>query len=206
LVSATSLTPAPSARLRQALLRYKVLFFREQAIDDAQQIRFTRYFGPVTPAHPITNGLLERPEIKVNKLFGGIQEYASFRFDADNPLRPLSRSRKARGWHIDITFVANPAAITVLRGVEILSFGGDTAWTDLEALYDGLSAPLKAFLDGLQAIHVRDDAANGLPRPPRYDGRAPGPFASLHPLVRVHPETGRKALFLSPGSSRQSTA
>jgi alpha-ketoglutarate-dependent taurine dioxygenase len=187
------------ARLRQALLKYKVLFFRDQAIDDEQQIRFTRYFGGVTPAHPVTNGLEERPEIKVNKLFGGIQEYASFRLDVEHPLRPVSRSRKGRGWHTDITFVANPAAITILRGVEIPSYGGDTVWADLEALYNGLSTPLKGFLDGLQAIHVRDDAANGLPRPPRYDGRAPGPFASLHPLVRVHPETGRKSLFLSTG-------
>ncbi|MGD0105888.1 MAG: TauD/TfdA family dioxygenase [Rhodopila sp.] len=193
------LAPPAVARLREASLKYKVLFFRDQAIDDVQQIRFTRYFGPVTPAHPVTNGLKDLPEIKVNKLFGGIQEYASFRLDVDNPLRPLSRARKGRGWHIDITFVANPAAITILRGVEIPSYGGDTAWVDLEALYDGLSTQLKGFLDGLQAIYVRDDAANGLPRPPRYDGRPPGPFASLHPLVRVHPETGRKSLFLSTG-------
>jgi alpha-ketoglutarate-dependent taurine dioxygenase len=115
------LDPATVAHLREGLLKYKVLFFRDQAIDDLQQIRFTRYFGPVTPAHPITNGLEELPEIKVNKLFGGIQEYASFRLDVDNPLRPLSRSRKGRGWHIDITFVANPAAITILRGLEIPS-------------------------------------------------------------------------------------
>ncbi len=91
------LDPATVARLREALLKYKVLFFRNQAIDDVQQIRFTRYFGPVTPAHPVTNGLEDLPEIKVNKLFGGIQEYASFRLDADNPLRPLSRARRAGG-------------------------------------------------------------------------------------------------------------
>jgi taurine dioxygenase len=193
------LDPGTVARLREGLLKYKVLFFRDRAIDDLQQIRFTRYFGAVTPAHPVTNGLEKLPEIKINKLFAGIQEYASFRLDVDNPLRPLSRARNGRGWHIDITFVANPAAITVLRGVEIASVGGDTAWTDLEALYDGLPTPLKGFLDGLQAIHVRDDAANGLARPPRFDGRPPGPFASLHPLVRVHPETGRKSLFLSTG-------
>jgi taurine dioxygenase len=187
------------ARLREALLNYKVLFFRDQPIDDVQQIRFTRYFGPVTPAHPVTNGLPDLPEIKENKLHGGEQEYASFRLDVDHPLRPVSRARKGRGWHIDITFVANPAAITILRGIEIPPHGGDTAWVDLEALYDGLSAPLKAYVDGLQAIHVRDDAANGVQRPPRYDGRPTGPFAALHPLVRVHPETGRKSLFLSTG-------
>ena len=52
------LDPATVARLREGLLKYKVLFFRDQAIDDVQQIRFTRYFGPVTPAHPVTNGLV----------------------------------------------------------------------------------------------------------------------------------------------------
>lgn len=185
------------ARLREALLRYKVLFFREQPIDDAQQVRFSRYFGAVTPAHPITNGLRERPEIKVNTLDESRQEYRPFRLDAQHPLRPLSRARSGRGWHIDITFVANPAAVTILRGVKIPPHGGDTLFADLEALYGGLSAPLRTFLDGLKAIHVRDDAARGRPPPERFDGRKPGPFASLHPLVRVHPATGRKALFLS---------
>lgn len=185
------------ARLREALLKYKVLFFRDQPIDDEQQIRFSRYFGPVTPAHPITNGLRELPEIKVNTLEESRQEYRPFRLDVEHPLRPLSRARSGRAWHVDITFVANPAAITILRGVKIPPHGGDTLWADLEALYEGLSAPLKAFLDGLHAIHARDDAAAGRPPGPRFDGRVPGPFASLHPFVRVHPETGRKALFLS---------
>lgn len=97
------------------------------------------------------------------------------------------------GGHIDITFVANPASISILRGWEISAFGGDTLFANLEALYEGLSPSLQKYLDGLQAIHVRND-----PDPkPRFDGRPPGPFASLHPLVRVHPETGKEVLFLS---------
>ncbi len=193
------LAPATVARLREALLAYKVLFFRDQPIDDAQQIRFSRYFGAVTPAHPVTNGLPDLPEIKVNKLHGGEDEYRSFRLNAEHPFRPVSRARSGRRWHIDITFVANPAAITVLRGVDIPSHGGDTIWADLEALYAGLSPRLQNFLDGLQAIHVRNDAADGKPPPPRFDGRSTGPFASLHPLVRVHPESGKRSLFLSSG-------
>jgi taurine dioxygenase len=77
--------------------------------------------------------------------------------------------------------------------------GGDTLFVDLEALYESLSPSLRAWLDTLQAIHVRDDAAVGKPPPPRFDGRQPGPFAALHPLVRVHPETGARSLFLAPG-------
>jgi alpha-ketoglutarate-dependent sulfate ester dioxygenase len=177
--------PPTAARLRRALLTHKVLFFRDQPIDDVQQIRFSRYFGAVTPAHPVTNELPDFPEIKVNKLHGGEDEYRSFRLKLEHPFRAVSRARSGRRWHIDITFVANPAAITVLRGVEIPSHGGDTIWADLEALYAGLSPRLQNLLDGLQAIHVRNDAADGNPPPPRFDGRSTGPFAALYPLVRV---------------------
>ncbi|MBV8908332.1 MAG: TauD/TfdA family dioxygenase [Sphingomonas sp.] len=193
------LAPETQAALRQALLERKVLFFRDQPIDDAQQIRFSRYFGPVTPAHPITNGSPQHPEIMVRRLRdpGSGGDYAPFETTLEHPLRPSPRPRTRAGWHIDITFVANPTSITFLRGVEIPPFGGDTLFADLGGLYDLLSPALRGFLDGLQAIHARDDAADGRPPPRRTDGRAPGPFASLHPLVRVHPETGRKVLFLS---------
>jgi taurine dioxygenase len=187
------LDPDTVAALRARLLEHKVLFFREQAITPEQQVRFSRYFGPVTPAHPITNGLRELPELKVNDLSESRREYASRDISVDDPLRPARRARTRTGWHIDITFVANPAAISLLRGWEIPAFGGDTLFANLEALYEGLSPSLQKYLDGLQAIHVRND-----PDPkPRFDGRPPGPFASLHPLVRVHPETGKKILFLS---------
>ena len=191
------LAPETQAALRASLLQHKVLFFRDQPIDDAQQIRFSRYFGAVTPAHPITNGSPQHPEIMVRRLrdpAGG--EYGAFETTLDHPLRPSPRARTRLGWHIDITFVANPTSVTFLRGLQIPPFGGDTLFADLGGLYDGLSPALQSFLDGLRAIHARDDAADGRP-PPRTDGRAPGPFASLHPLVRVHPETGRKVLFLS---------
>ena len=185
--------------IRNALLKYKVLVFRDQPIDDAQQIRFSRYFGAVTPAHPITNGLREQPEIKQNILTRDRGEYASFDVDIDHPLRPAVRPRSRAGWHIDITFVANPNSITFLRGVEIPPVGGDTLFANLEALYESLSPSLRGYLDTLQAIHARDDASVGRPPAERLDGREAGPFASLHPLVRVHPETGKKHLYLASG-------
>jgi taurine dioxygenase len=181
------------AQLRAALLQHKVLIFRDQPIDAEQQVRFSRYFGPVTPAHPITNGLPELPELKVNNLQTSRQEYAALGVTVNTPLYVPRQRRTRTGWHIDITFVANPAAISLLRGVEIPAFGGDTLFANLEALYESLSPSLRAFLDTLQAIHVRADRDPA----PRFDGRAPGPFASLHPLVTVHPETGKKVLFLS---------
>jgi taurine dioxygenase len=181
------------AQLRDGLLQHKVLAFRDQVITPEQQIRFSRYFGPVTPAHPITNGLRELPEVKVNNLQQSKSEYATRAITVDNPLYVPRQRRTRTGWHVDITFVANPASISFLRGIEIPAFGGDTLFANLEALYETLSPALRTLLDSLQAIHVRAD------REPeaRFDGRAPGPFASLHPLVTIHPETGKKVLFLS---------
>jgi taurine dioxygenase len=187
------LDPATVAQLRAALLQHKVLAFRDQPITPEQQIKFSRYFGPVTPAHPITNGLRELPELKVNNLRESKAEYASRSITVDNPLYVPRQRRTRTGWHVDITFVANPAAISLLRGYEIPAFGGDTLFANLEALYETLSPSLRGYLDTLQAVHVRSDRDPE----PRFDGRAPGPFASLHPLVTVHPETGKKVLFLS---------
>jgi len=191
------LDPEAAEAVRQALRAHKVLVFREQSINDAQQISFSRLFGRVTPAHPIKNGLVEAPEIMENVLTKDRDLYSGFDLDLEHPLRPAVRPRSRVGWHIDITFVANPTAVTFLRGIEVPEVGGDTMFMNLEALYESLSPSLRTWLDTLQAIHVRDDAAVGHPPPPRFDGRQPGPFAALHPLVRVHPETGKKHLFLA---------
>jgi taurine dioxygenase len=193
------LDAATRSAVRKALLDHKVLVFRGQSLTDEQQIAFSRTFGRVTPAHPIRNGLTEAPEIMENVLSRDAGEYAGFDIDLDHPLRPALRPRAPVGWHIDITFVANPTSVTLLRGVQIPEVGGDTLFANLEALYESLSPSLRGYLDTLQAIHARDDAAVGRPPKPRVDGREPGPFAALHPLVRVHPDTGKKHLFLATG-------
>jgi taurine dioxygenase len=193
------LDAASVARLRAALLAHKVLFFRDQPISDEQHLRFARYLGPVTPAHPISNGRDEQhAEIMEN-----VQSVINARrpnFTAEQKavhrasIRPWGR----RGWHTDITFVENPAEITILRAHQVAEVGGDTAWVDLEALYDSLSPAFAAFLDTLHAGHFRHDQLHGNQVEKRHDGRGNEAFLALHPLVRVHPETGRKALFLSP--------
>lgn len=196
------LDTATIAGLRQALLQHKVLFFRNQPITDAEQVRFSRYFGQVTPAHPIKNGLVEQPEVMENiKSLKALRQNILSDVEQQQ-LRANGRHFRSRGWHTDITFVANPTSISFLRGIEIPEFGGDTAWVDLEALYNSLSDTLRGFLDGLSAVHGRDDARIGFPLPPRRDGRYNGAFLAEHPLVRIHPETGRRSLFLSPGFIR----
>jgi alpha-ketoglutarate-dependent sulfate ester dioxygenase len=187
------------ARLKEGLLKYKVLFFRDQPITDEQQVRFSRYFGPVTPAHPVTNGRdVEHAEIMENVQSAINSRRPSFNKVEKAVHRASVRHGNRRGWHTDITFVANPADLTFLRAYQVAEVGGDTAWVDLEAFYDSLSPALRGFLDTLHAGHFRHDALNGFAPPQRFDGRDNGAFLALHPLVRVHPETGRKSVFLSP--------
>lgn len=187
------LQPAVVARLREALLRYKVLVFRDQPMDDARQVALTGAFGGVTAAHPIANGLREAPAVLRAVLSADRPGLVESEVDLNHPLRGTVPRRLRTEWHIDITFVANPTAITILRGVQIPPTGGDTLFADLETLYNGLSPSLRGYLDTLQAIHSRYD-----PSPkPRFDGRPAGPFVALHPLVRVHPETGVRHLFVS---------
>jgi taurine dioxygenase len=184
------LDAATIAAVKQAVLDHKVLIFRDQKITDEDHLRFSRYFGPLTPAHPISEGLAHHPEIWER----GAQEYrdrlSKKIAGQDDPAAKPPRERE--GWHIDITFVANPNHYSILRGVEIPEYGGDTLFADLEAVYDTLSPTFQKLLDGLQAVHgLGDYDAGGVERKVAYK--------ALHPLVRVHPETGRKSLFLNVG-------
>lgn len=189
------LDAATVAILKAAIHQWRVLFFRDQPITDAQQLAFGRAFGPLTPAHPIAEGLDDHPEIWQRKA----AEYKSRRPDVTVPSAPPPRDNK--GWHIDITFVANPNRYTILRGIDIPAYGGDTLFANLVRAYDGLSEPIKRLIDPLKTVHRTsgyDTAGSGKAR---RDGRATGPFVSLHPLVRIHPETGEKVLFVNPGTT-----
>ncbi|MET0295732.1 MAG: TauD/TfdA family dioxygenase [Phenylobacterium sp.] len=186
------------AEIRAAIRKWKVIFFRDQALSNDQLKAFGRNFGPLTPAHPIAEGLDDHPEIWER----AVDEYRVRRSENDN-LKPGARKpRDYKGWHIDITFVANPNAYSLLYGVQIPAFGGDTLFTNLVAAYENLSPKIQALIDDLKAVHQTSSYDGGnFKRPPRKDGRQPGPFVSLHPLVRVHPETGEKVLFLNLGTT-----
>ncbi|MBH0120441.1 TauD/TfdA dioxygenase family protein [Rhodococcus sp. NPDC003382] len=183
------LDAATVAQLREALLDHKVLFFRNQPLDHAQQIRFTQYFGRVTPAHPYN--------YDPDSQFPEILEVDSRKYAARAGTKKYSY---ANFWHSDISALVNPPAITFLRSELVPDVGGDTTWTDLGAAYANLPESLKAFLDGLRAEH-------------RFGGRVPRwaagseseqhvvtePYVTEHPVVRVHPETGQRGLFVTPG-------
>jgi len=190
------LDPQTRQDIHNAILKWRVVFFRDQELSNDALKAFGREFGPLTPAHPISEGLDDHPEIWERK----IEEYRTRR--ADNDSRPPSARlpRDYKGWHIDITFVANPNRYSILYGVEIPPYGGDTLFTSLVAAYEGLSPPIKALIDPLQAVH-QTSSYDGNPRKARKDGRSTGPFVSLHPLVRVHPETGEKLAFYNAGTT-----
>ncbi|MGB3444662.1 MAG: TauD/TfdA family dioxygenase [Actinophytocola sp.] len=109
------------------------------------------------------------------------------------------------GWHSDLTQAVNPPAISILRAETTPEFGGDTQWTNMVAAYEGLAAPLGAMVDGLRAEHAFFAAVPLLHTDERdreiLKIYCEDPQVAVHPVVRVHPETGEKALFVRPGST-----
>jgi taurine dioxygenase len=186
-------TSDTSAQIIEALHRWRVLFFRSQPLTDEQFLAFGRSLGPLTPAHPIAAGTPEHPEIWER----AASEYKD-RHVHDRSVPVVRPPRDYQGWHIDITFMANPNRYSILRGVKIPAYGGDTLWSNLALAYQGLSAPVRALVDGLTAVHRTSSYDS---EGQRKDGRKkPGPFAAQHPLVRIHPGTGEKILFFNPGT------
>ncbi|MFF8690996.1 TauD/TfdA dioxygenase family protein [Streptomyces sp. NPDC015144] len=190
------------AEIRAALLRHKVIFFRGQRLNHAGQVALARGFGEITrlpgPKHgPHPEGF---PEILVvDPNMNG--DRRGLRFEE----RLYRKSdRHDSGWHVDIGAAVNPPAISVLRCEVSAEHGGDTQWTNLVAAYEGLSKPLQRLADGLRAEHAlhagvqllfSDEEDVAIIRKRIADN-----LLSLHPVVRVHPETGEKALFLPPAS------
>jgi len=177
------------ASLRAELLAHRVLFFRDQHLDHAAQVAFGRRFGDLTYAHPYDDAPpAEHPEIFT------VDNQSTFGLDEEQRKALQRRSVGAfPGWHSDVTPAINPPTASILRAEVVPEVGGDTQWTNLVAAYEGLSAPLQRFVDGLRAEH-----RYGIGYGDR--GRiAANPLVAHHPVVRVHPETGEKALYVTPG-------
>ncbi len=184
------LDPRTAAALRGALLDRKVLFFRGQHLSPTEQVAFARTLGELTPAHPLAGGLDDdHPEVLV---------LDSSAYALGLGRRTATTSYNDR-WHTDVTFSATPPAASVLCAEILPSRGGDTLWADLEDAYATLSPRLQAILDTTTARHTAAGAFGFLER----EGAAPGrdALAALdavqHPVVRVHPETGRRSLFVN---------
>jgi alpha-ketoglutarate-dependent sulfate ester dioxygenase len=166
--------------IREMLVRYSVIFFRRQQLNAAEQIAFARRFGDLTAAHPTLVPLSDHPEI----------------LDLDYG-RTATRSNE---WHTDVTFVDRPPLGSILRSIEIPPFGGDTIWANTIAAYQDLPAYLRNLSDQLWAIHsnvydyVKPDLSEAFKQYRQmFESTL---YEALHPVVRVHPETGDRGLLL----------
>ena len=173
--------------IRAALLQWKVVFFRDQPLDHQKHIAFARQFGELTPGHVVFGNNETYPEIY------SVAKYRKANSHQGPPLlRPWS------GWHADITAAINPPAASILRGDIVPPYGGDTQWTSLVAAYNALSPTMRGFVDGLRGLH-RFGGQEGAQVSQEYkESVARRTLVSEHPLVRVHPETGERALYISP--------
>ncbi|MDX8146839.1 TauD/TfdA family dioxygenase [Lentzea sp. BCCO 10_0061] len=181
--------------VHKALHAHKVIFFRDQDLDHASQIAFGRQFGELTYAHPHDDA----PPTGFPEIFTIDPRRYEERYGKDFKQQNQKRQYSYfSGWHTDVTAAVNPPAASILRAEVVPEIGGDTTWTNLVAAYNGLSAPIQSFVDGLRAEH-------------RYGGSVKvgdGAYAKRvndnllvaeHPVVRVHPVTGEKGLFVNPG-------
>jgi alpha-ketoglutarate-dependent taurine dioxygenase len=193
---ARPLTPEQVTAVSEALHRYKVIFFHGQRLDHASQIAFGRQFGELTYAHPHDEAPPESyPEIFTVDPRRYEQRYGEG-YRAENRRRQYSYFT---GWHTDVTAAVNPPAGSILRAEVVPEVGGDTTWANLVAAYEGLSEPVRAFVQTLRAEH-RYGGPDGARGNSAYAQRLnDNLLVAIHPVVRVHPVTGEKALFVNPG-------
>jgi taurine dioxygenase len=168
--------------LRQALLKYNVIFLRDQELDSAQYLAFAQQLGepseypllPGLPGFPMITPVVKRETETMN--FGGV-------------------------WHSDTTYLTEPPMATLLLARTVPPVGGDTMFSNMYSAYDALSDGMKELLSGLvgisssrkaDAVRTREDRVNEHGRP-----NDDTEFQGHHPVVRTHPETGRKALYVN---------
>lgn len=178
-----SATDAQVHAVGRALVEHKVLVLRGQAFDDAAHIEFGRRLGDLTAGHPVHDSGHVAPEV--------------YALDSqDNGFADV--------WHTDVTFMARPPMGSILRPVVLPPHGGDTNWADGQLAYDSLAAPVRHMIDQLTAVHdgTREFGAYLARRGTGnvWDGAAVTALVPVeHPVVRLHPETGRKGIFVNPG-------
>jgi len=174
-----SRSPELVTQIRALLLKHKVLFFRDQDITRAEHVAFARHFGDLED-HPVAGSDPENP--------GLVRIYKS-------PEMPNDRYEHA--WHTDATWREKPPFGCVLRCVECPPVGGDTMWANMALAYERLPEHIKEQIAGLRARHsIEASFGAAMPADKRLALHAQFPDAE-HPVVRTHPETGEKILFVN---------
>ncbi|GAA4430544.1 TauD/TfdA dioxygenase family protein [Actinokineospora soli] len=173
------------AELRELLATHKALFFRDQHLDDAEHARFASVFGELTTAHPTVPSVPGQPNVLAVNGEEGI---------------------RANRWHTDVTFIRTPPKATSLRALVVPGYGGNTLIANSVTAYQDLPEPLRAFADTLRAVHTN---AYDYAEPPANAAQAEHRkvftsrrYRTEHPVVRVHPETGERGLFIGGFAER----
>lgn len=171
--------PELVAELRDALSTHKALFFDQVNLDDAGQQRVAGWFGELTTAHPTVPGAEGEPYV----------------------LPVDSEHGKSNHWHTDVTFVVNPPQVTTLRSIIVPPYGGETLIANQAAAYRDLPDSLRELADSLRAVHSNDyDYVKPVPRTERereyHEIFVSTVYETEHPVVRVHPLTGERGLFI----------
>lgn len=165
--------PDTAEAVRQALRDHCVLYFRDQEISDEDQVRFTRYFG-----EPIPHVRKQRDR-RVKEIFiiSNVKENGE-------PIGALGNADIS--FHSDLSYMPKPGTFSTLYAIELPRTGGETQWINCYAAYEALDDNMKTRLAGLRAVHRHYVEAQN---PPEH---------VAHPVVRTHPETGRKSLYVGP--------
>lgn len=183
------------AAIRSVWLDRKVVFFPGQHLTPEEHLTFAKRFGTPTEGHPVIPGLKGNPEVFEIDYSAPRELYANY--------GDVARRTRGLDWHTDVTFVERPPIGSILRAVVVPPAGGDTLFSDQVAAYESLSASLQAFLEDLTATHdgraafqgVLDQVGEGA-----WEGEAVTALEPVvHPVVRTHPETGKRSLFVNPG-------
>ncbi len=177
------LTDTTIAELRAAFNKHHVLVFRDQELSPEAQMAFGRRFGELD-THPFVHAVGEYEEV------------------LDIVTEPDDTVNFGGGWHSDLTFLEEPDLGSILYAVDVPAAGGDTLFADQQAAYDALSPTMQSMLDGLTAVHSarRQYGEGGLStksKAMQTHGTDAAATSIEHPVVRTHPETGRKGLFVN---------
>jgi len=182
---AAELDTSAIAQIREALLEYQVLVFREQDLTPESHIAFARHFGEIK-LPPVSTAHGGPPEVNV--------------IDQTDP-----GGEGADAWHADNTYTSEPPMGSLLRVLRLPTVGGDTAFASMYAAYEALTPSIQGLCDGLSAVHdVTGSITKAIAR-----GHSIANLAEIqgqlppveHPVVIVHPETGRRALFVNVNST-----
>jgi taurine dioxygenase len=173
---ADDLSDETIAAIRDALLEWKVIFFRDQHLTGPEHRDFASMWGELE-VHPfLPQG--ETPEV--------------VRFE-----KGVDEKGYENVWHSDVSWREIPSLGSVLRAIEVPAVGGDTLWCDMYAAYEGLPATVRDQIDGLDAVHDFSTSFGALMEPDALAEMQQRYPAVAHPIVRTHPETGRKLLYVN---------